>query len=560
MSETTAFASALLGSVPQTMTSMLWTLQDKRSTWVPLGDGTDAVAQGAEALARAGNDVYVAVSVADAPGRPFTRISSDNSAGIMGLWADVDIADVDVHKKWNLPPDEAAAKDLLDRAGVPPSIVVHSGHGLQAWWLFQDFWLFDSESDRLAAADLSMRWNTTLRVRAAERDWTVDSTFDLARVMRVPGTVNRKGGAALPVRLLELSGQRYGRDDFDPFCVDDGVLRRMGVTPDRSYVVEGLRLHETAWPPGEKLDAMLEADPTFSASWNRKRRDLADQSGSSYDLSLASIAVMAGWTDQEIADLIIASRRKHRDDVSKGLRVDYVARTIARARDGQARDAAAESMEEVVEVLRHARREGDDEDVRSRRREAMDAIGRQLELEVVHFIKYTSEPPSYRMVTPAGGVDLGGASGILGWPQFRESVAAATSRMIPRFKQGTWDRIAQAIFDSCEEQDVGLESTESGQVQVWLSEYLMSKPPLDSVSEAAETEYPYRDTDGVHVFGSSLKRWLWLSRGERTSNRELGRMLRQYGCVPFKVNVTIGGERSSRAAWTVPGSHYAPHR
>lgn len=546
-----AFAQALLELVPEELHSMLWTLADKRSHWIGMDQGPSELADQAVRLA-ADSDVYVAVSVAQDASTPFRRITSDNSAGIMGLWADIDIADPDVHKKWNLPPDEESALDLLARSGVTPSLIVHSGHGLQAWWLFDEFWGFDSDEERRAAQDLAMRWNTTLRVRAAERDWTVDSTFDLARVMRVPGTMNLKGSEPIPVRLLEDSGLRYGREDFDPFCVDDDLLRDLGLSPDRSYVVSGLQLRPDAWPPGDKLDAMIHADPTFAQSWNRKRRDLLDQSPSTYDMSLASIAVQAGWNDQEIADLIIAARRKHGDDMSKALRLDYVSRTIAKARDTQARVIGVESMEEVIEDLKVAKRSGDDEEVKSKRRAAMETIGQQLELEIVHFIKYTSDPPSYRMVTPTCGVDLGGAGGILGWTQFRESVVAATGKMVPRFKQGTWDRIAQAIFDGCEEQDVGLESTEHGQVQVWLSEYLMVRPPVDSVEDAVETEYPFRDSSGTHVFGSSLRRWLWLSRGERVSQRELGRMLRQYGCVPLRVGVVVDGARSSRSAWTLP--------
>lgn len=558
MTDTSRFCAALLGQVPEDKYALVWTLLDKRSSWVSLSDGPDAVAEVVRARST-DSDVYVAVSVAQAAGNPFRRITSDTSAGIMGLWADIDIADPDVHKKWNLPPDETAARALLDSAGVRPSLLVHSGHGLQAWWLFDEFWEFDHEQERHQAAELAQRWNTTLRVRAAERDWTVDSTFDLARVMRVPGTLNRKGEPLVEVRLLEDTGIRYGREDFDPFCVDDVILRERGLTPARTYVVDrGLTLSADAWPPGDKLDAMIHADQTFSNSWNRKRRDLLDQSPSTYDMSLASIAVQANWTDQEVADLIIGSRRKHGDDLTKALRLDYMTRTIAKARDSHARDFAGDAMEEVVEDLRAARVSGDDEEVKVHRRAAMEAIGAQLELEIVHFIKYTSDPPSYRMITPTCGVDLGDAGGILGWQRFRESVVASTGRMIPRFKTQAWDRIAQAVFDACEEQDVGMESTEEGMVHVWLTEYLMSRPPLDRVNDAIDSEYPYRDDSGVHLFGSSLRRWLWLSRGERVSARELGRLLRQFGCEPRKMNITVEGARSSRAAWALPASFEVP--
>lgn len=552
--ETLAFASALFGSVPSGLHTHLWTRQDKRSHWVSLGDGGAAVAERARSLAERENDVYVSVSVAPSAGGSYKRIASQDSAGIMGLWADVDIADPDVHKKFNLPPDEASARDLLDRAGVEPSILVHSGHGLQAWWIFKEFWQFDSDAERRAAGDLAQRWNTTLRVRAAERQWTVDSTFDLARVMRMPGTFNHKKVPPQPVRILHDSGARYVADDFTGFLTDDSVLADMGISPVRSYVVGELALHESANPNFERFEALRENDDLFAASWERRRKDLRDASGSSYDLSLASLAAAAQWDDQEIANLLIAHRRKHRDSPEKALRVDYVRRTIAKARDTAAKDHASEQLDDVVHAFTESKTSGDDEQVRAARRATLDTISQQVGLECVQFIKYTSEPPTYRMVTPTHSIDLGDVNGILGWAKFQASVAAATDHMVQRFKQASWDRVAQAILHATEHQDVGLESTQHGQVYVWLSQFLMARPPVADLGQAAATEYPFVDSAGVHIFGASFRKWLWLSQGEKVSNQQLGKLLRLYGCKPYKLNVEIEGSRTSRSAWTLPAN------
>lgn len=549
--DTHEFVDALLGQVPEELHSMLWTLADKRSHWTPVAQGLDTIAEQAITLGDT-SDVYVAVSVAQQAQGPFRRISSDNSAGIMGLWADIDVADPDVHKKWNLPPDEESATKLLERCGVPPSILVHSGHGLQAWWLFDEFWEFENEQDRLEAANLAQAWNTTLRVRAAENDWTVDSTFDLARVMRVPGTFNHKGTPVLPVRLLEVNGRRYGRSDFDPFCVDDGLLRELGLSPERSYVVGSLDLRPDAEPPFAKFQALMEIEPSFKQSWERKRRDLADQTASTYDMSLASLAVVAGWSDQEVANLIVASRKKHGDDLK--LRQDYYGRTIARAHETHARAEAIEEIEEVTEALRDARRSGDDEKVKEARRGAHESISQQLGIEVIRIIKFRATPPSYRMVTPTVGVDLGGSADVLSWATMRAQIAGATDKLIPRFKTQAWDRLAQMIFDVCEEQDTGIESTEHGQVQLWLDEYLTARPPVSTVDEAVMTEYPYVEHGQVHIFGAQFRRWLWIGRGERVNQKDLGRMLRVFGCEPVKLTVNVdGGQKTTRSVWKVPG-------
>jgi hypothetical protein len=548
---TKRFFAELHSDTPEHMHTLLWTLQDKRSTWVPLTAGPDTVASAARRLADSGKDVYCAVSAAAQPGLPETRIKSANSAGIMGLWADIDIADPDVHKKWNLPPTIDAALALLDSTGVDPTIVVHSGHGLQAWWLFHEFWAFDSDDQRLAAAGLAQRWNTTLQARAAERSWVVDSTFDLARVMRVPGTLNRKGTPVMPVTLIAADGPRYSPDDIDAHTVDETFLR--GVSAARSYQPDDVEVSEARQPDFERFQALIDNDPVFEATWRMKRKDMPDQSPSSYDFSLAIQAVKAAWTDQEITDLIIGFRRNNRLDMQKALRPDYCPRTIAKARDAVARDASTEELDDVVEALEAAKRSGDDEQVKDARRAGLDVVSSQLGIEVLHFIKYLSEPPAFALVTPVKTIDLGAADGILVWAKFKQAVWESVGHSIPRFKATEWDRITQVIPAAWEEADVGSEATDRGEVAAWLGQYLSQRPPVDTIDEAAASEYPFKDESGrVVMFGPAFRRWLYLTYQERVNHKQLGKRLRAFGCEPDKVNVEEAGRRTSRSVWRLP--------
>jgi hypothetical protein len=553
---TSEFFDALLGYAPDNLHSLLWTLQDKRSTWVPLDTdaGPELVAAQARTLADSGKDVYVAVSLAAAPGLHDTRIKSASAAGIMGLWADIDIADPDVHKKWNLPPTIDGALELLHAAQAEPTLIVHSGHGLQAWWLFNEFWTFDSEDARLEAAGLAQRWNTTLQVRAAERQWVVDSTFDLARVMRVPGTLNRKGTPVMPVRLLHADGPRYNPDDLEPYCVDASFLAQRGLSPARTYVPDEFDLNDSMKPDFERFQALLDNDPRFEATWRMKRKDLSDQSPSSYDMSLANQAAAAGWSDKEIAALLLAFRRTHKLDVSKAMRPDYVRRTISRARDDLARQDATEAIDEVGEALTEAKRSGDPEREKDARRAALDVVGQQLGLEVLHIIKYLSEPPQFAIVTPTCTIPLGGSDGILVWAKFRQALWESVGHQIDRFKAVDWDRVTALIPKAWEEQDIGAEATERGEVQAWLSSYLAQRPPVDTLVEAATSEYPFVEESGkIVLFGPAFRRWLYLTYQERITNKELGRRLRAFGCEPDKVNVTdAANKRTTRGIWRLP--------
>lgn len=146
---------------------------------------------------------------------------------IPGLWADVDFKHP-VHKKADaLPPGAAAALGLVGEVPVPPTLVVHTGHGLHAYWLFKSPWTFACDADRAAAQRLANRLKWTLQRLARARGWKVDAVADLARVLRVVGTADLKDPAApAPVRLIH----RADENRFEP--ADLELLLDGGPTED----------------------------------------------------------------------------------------------------------------------------------------------------------------------------------------------------------------------------------------------------------------------------------------------------------------------------------------
>lgn len=197
--DTSLFFSTLFGALPEGALITIWTLPDKRSA--RFRDGASA---GFYARRRAADcDVYVAVGLQGLDLGPQRRGEASDVIGLVGLWADIDYADP-VHKRPGLPPDAEAARDLVMSLPLAPTMMVHSGHGLQAWWAFAEPWMFDNEEDRSHAARIARGWQRRLADAGAARKWSLDSTHDLARVLRVPGTLNRKGKEPVPVRLLDV--------------------------------------------------------------------------------------------------------------------------------------------------------------------------------------------------------------------------------------------------------------------------------------------------------------------------------------------------------------------
>jgi putative DNA primase/helicase len=212
------FLRALFGDKPADAYLLTWTLTGKRSRWFT---APDAAAAHAERVGRS-DDTYFGVALSPADFGPDERCPVNQTAGLVALWADIDFLDP-VHKKTNLPPTRAAARELISEAiRLAPSIVIDTGHGLQPYWLLSEPWLFESDAERDEAQDLLRRFHATLLAAAKARGWTIDNTSDLARILRVPGTTNLKDPARpAPVVVVEFAPERlYSPEDFEPYLVD----------------------------------------------------------------------------------------------------------------------------------------------------------------------------------------------------------------------------------------------------------------------------------------------------------------------------------------------------
>lgn len=294
-------------------------------------------------------DVYFGIAMSMAAGGKFNRIKENNVAAIPGLWVEVDHKSGAAHKKENLPPTPEEALGLINSMSFKPSLIVSSGNGFHAYWLFKDLLRLYGVEGRRAAKALVERWQRLFKRLAAERGWDVDSTFDLARLYRVPGTINHKDAKDLKgVRTVEQNRNRYNPEEIRAYLdrlpepVKADHAEQQAVIQKRVANASPLALDPKAEPPEAKLEMLLEVEPNFRQTWEHQRQS-GDLSPSGYDLSLASYAYRAGWQDQEVTNLIIAFRRRHGHDLK--LRHDYYSMTLAKAKSstlkGDGRDETA---------------------------------------------------------------------------------------------------------------------------------------------------------------------------------------------------------------------------
>ncbi len=230
----------------------LWTRQDKKTYWFPVTELDEATGK-AHSLAKA-KDVYFGVGLRRE--KSAGRGSSQDVMCIPGLWMDIDVAG-EAHQQGNLPPTIEAAIELLKGFPLAPSILVHSGHGLHGYWLFKEPWEFDSEEEHQEAAILLRQFQGTIQGMAESKGWKLDTTSDLARVLRVPGTLNHKDSPPIEVTIIEYNDLRYNPSDFEPYLRDlkpqetfnfDGPVGPVQMVVDGCKFIQHCRDHATTLP------------------------------------------------------------------------------------------------------------------------------------------------------------------------------------------------------------------------------------------------------------------------------------------------------------------------
>jgi hypothetical protein len=296
------------------------------------------------------------------------RGSIESVAAAIGLIADVDARGPGRNKPPEvLCPTAGHALRIVDEFNrvfhpLQTALTISSGYGCYPAILFKEPLLVEDAESRQKLEQLNRRFHLALHGIAEKYGWTGAVEYcDLAKVLRLPGTVNWKERTdPKAVRLIDQSAAR-----FDPVELDE-LLPPLPKSTTHSTVsaihsAEGANivLRADIQVSTGVLRALRELHPRFADTWDHRRDDLSDQSCSGYDLALANMAVSLGLTDQQIADLLVVHRREfpgRRKTRRGGAYVKYLARVIGLAREGRmSSEAAAADWEQFDAALRGVR-------------------------------------------------------------------------------------------------------------------------------------------------------------------------------------------------------------
>ncbi len=246
---------------------LIWTLPDRKSRFFR-SSKIDEAAEWINAQAET-KDIYVGIGTRDMNLGAERRGGTDDVAELSGLVLDLDIASP-CHSRANLPATEKEATVFLSELPLEPTLVVHSGHGLQAWFLFERPIPIPTKAQKDRAQEM-LKGLVDLANRQAEaRGWKFDSVGELARVMRIPGTFNRKSDP-IPVKVTRRSERRY-----NPTFLEETIreaLRDKNVT---AGLQQGSTMRDLV-EGGSTMDAHFDDDIVLLMARKKYKEDFTSQ-------------------------------------------------------------------------------------------------------------------------------------------------------------------------------------------------------------------------------------------------------------------------------------------
>lgn len=528
MQDSILFLETLFEDKPDDLYILIWTLPDKMSIWLktPLDFEKYFIELLDDSSKR---DIYYGVGLSPKNFGSTKRCPAEKISAIPGLWIDIDVKD-SVHKKKNLPDSLNDALSFLNELPLKPSIVINSGHGLQALWLFKELWVFDSEEDRKRAIELSAGWNAWLNRIAHSKGWTLDATHDLSRILRLPGSINWKSDPKR-VEIINSTDIRYNPFDFEPYIITGKPLgKTFSVQKGNIY---SFILDQNASPPFDKFQALAEAEPKFMRSWKKERSDLPSQS--EFDMSLASFAAMAGWSDQEIVNLIIAHRRLHGTDLK--LRYDYYGRLIDKVRSS----------------IRGTDIEPHDLD----KEEALRFLRAELGIPIVKVIKRGIEPAIYSIVIENEGkeieVIIGTVRQMLSQSSVRAAIYEFANVAMDIVKTQKWNKMVALMSKITEYIET---RTRESEIREWIKEYienlrygLSNDVPW---TNALNTNSAFMRDNRLWIHLDHFREWIKVNKGISLEHSDVSSYMSRLGFVRRSVSARIDTTVKTRNYWASP--------
>jgi hypothetical protein len=334
---------------------------------------------------------------------------------------------------------------------------------------------------------------------------------------------------------------RYLPDDFDEYLVLEAAPTAVAAT------VKHILVDKTADLPLSKFEALCANSEMFRQTWEMKRR-MKDVSPSAWDMSLATQAAGVGWTDQEIANLMIAFRNKHGFDLKR--HQSYFQLTIGKARASAAAQGGIDRLAEMEVSL--GPQIGDED-----RAAVLKEISLMLGVELIRWRQTGRESAIYAATvkTDSGefSVKIGSAAKVMDQASFRASIYEATGVVLERRKGAEWDTMARLLARIVEIEDAE-ELERRQEMREWLRLYLFSQNIVrgDGWQDALAQGGPFVTEGRLSLSLPDITRFIFGAMNLRIQKSDLIERLRLVGFTPETVTARLStGVRINRYRWEI---------
>ena len=483
------------------------------------------------------------------------------------LWADVDLPKEASEKKY---PTFEAIRSALDDMPLRYSILVHTGGGYHVYWLLNQPYEFNNVEDVVSFENkFSKPWQNLLRVKLAQYgNYSIDSTHDATRMLRIPGSWHKNGKQCV-VEEADYD-RRYDRADFEPYLE---MIRVDSLIPKQAVNIEGDI--KGLVDPG-KLDALKFNSNDFKKVWERKR---TFESPSETDASLAYHGVTAGWSDEEIANLIVSFNRTYKIDRTdargrdKMTRVDYLSRTIALVRESRARDCALLEDDDIEEPasesntadVRSDAGQQDDPDApvadkpvvsEDKKSEYIKKLSQFFDIPIARWIQVGREEPIYTLVLTDGRqIKIGGENDVVHSSRiFEARIFSELHKRIVPVPKGKWFTICKflaAIVELIDAPETSSRDQAIAGIVMFLETQSVMKENVKN--EAIKNNKVWHDAEALYVHVGTVVHYLNIHGGGRKwKNGEFVNAIRQAGFVTSPQTYRTTGSHSTKSYWRAP--------
>lgn len=159
--------------------------------------------------------LYYGVMLYDSESR-----KGNNAVSVPGVFLDLDTKNGN-HAEENIPLDPKAAYDVLMEImdsiefKAAPTCVINTGGGIHAYWLFDEPFIIKNEQDRILIRDTMRNFEAAFQsLYLAKYGYKADTVCELGRVLRLPGTINRKYGCLNQYIKRIEDGDRFTLSDI----------------------------------------------------------------------------------------------------------------------------------------------------------------------------------------------------------------------------------------------------------------------------------------------------------------------------------------------------------